>query len=188
MSDEKTRTRLIDEYLKRGGRVYVDRISRTQAEAERRFYCTKLTGAACPINGRDCARRHANAVNRWRVLPGTSFDGALYNTPYDRNDQTCATCDTGSARARLLGVVTKTRQRRERPKHGRALAKALTVTPASVGEMLGRDVLTTADLRARLRWSENTIKKWLVHFESEGGVERAKRVGLYVQWKIIYKD
>ena len=183
MSDEERR--LIEEFLRKRGRVYKDKIPTSVDEASRLFYCEKLTFGKCAIRGEDCARRHANASSRWRT-DGIGFDVSLYNAPHDRNDQTCSTCETGSARAELLKIKTKTRRRRERPKHGRALSAALQVSPREISKKLNRPTITTADLRMLMHWTENTIKKWLIHYESEGQIRRSGRVGLFIRFDVVY--
>lgn len=177
--------RLIEEFLRARGRIYKDRMPTNREEASRRFYCDKLTFGRCDMRGEDCARRHANAAIRWRA-DGSGFDASLYNAPHDRNDQTCATCETGSARAEILSIKTKSRRRRERPKHGRALAAALHVTPTEIAEKIGRSTITTADLRIVMHWTENTVKKWLLHYEHEGSIRRVGRVGLFIRFDVEY--
>lgn len=181
----KKKPDLVAEFLRRRGKVYPDKMPLSEEQASRRFICTKLTPGGCEIAGKDCARRHVNAASRWRN-GAAFFDASLYNTPYERNDQTCATCDTGKKRAELIGIQTKHRRKRERPKHGPALSKALKTTPAEAVQQSPNGKITTQHLRIKYRWTENTVKKWLLYYEGKGEIQRIGRKGLFIQYRVVY--
>ena len=56
MSDEESR--LIEEFLRKRGRVYKDKIPTSVDEASRLFYCEKLTFGKCAIRGEDLSLIH----------------------------------------------------------------------------------------------------------------------------------
>lgn len=175
---------MIEQYLKSLGRPVADFIATTKPEAERRFLCHRLTPDPCSMSGVDCAKRHASARVRWAGA-GLTYGADNYNSANDRNDQTCATCATGSARAEILGIVSKRRARKPRPKYGKALALAIKLRPDDVAGRLGRRSFTTADLRIGFRWTENTIKKWMIHYADLGEIRRGERDGLFFRWLIL---
>ena len=107
--------------------------------------CHRLTPDPCSMSGVDCAKRHASARVRWAGA-GLTYGADNYNSANDRNDQTCATCATGSARAEILGIVSKRRARKPRPKYGKALALAIKLRPAMSPAMA--PVFTTTDLKS----------------------------------------
>lgn len=178
------RQKLIDAFLKKAKKPIADRIPKNEKQARARFYCHKLTKSVCSMSGVDCARRHANAAVRWSGS-GITYGAEYFNVASDRNDQTCATCETGKARAEILGIVSKRRARKPRPKYGKALSNAIKIEPHQVAERLGRPYFNTADLRAAFRWSENTIKKWMIHYSDGKKIERGPRVGLFFRWLIL---
>ena len=64
--------------------------------------------------------------------------------------------------------------------------QSFKVSPLEVGEKTGKNHITTADLRVHYNWTENTIKHWLRHNQETGTITRAGRVGLFIQYFIMY--
>lgn len=182
--DDLQRTRLIESYLKRRRKPAPDRVPKTVESARRRFVCTRLTVSGCDISGEDCAKRFVMATARWSSDAQT-FDPSVYTQQHDRNDQACAACEAGAARAELLQIKSRRRVRNpKRGTHGPELTKAFEVSPADVETMLARKTFTRRDLRALYGWTENTIKKWLASKIDAGQLVRDGRKGQFVLFTV----